>query len=522
MTRVRRTSVAFMALLLVVGLRSAPAQPAPLSGLDAYVEQAMQAWGVPGLAIAVVKNDQMVYARGFGVKELGKPDRVDEHSLFAVGSTSKAFTAAAVGMLVDEGRLGWDDRVVERLPGFQLYDPYVTREMRVRDLLTHRSGLSRGDRLWYGSTYDREEILRRVRYLQPTWGFRTRYGYQNIMFLAAGQMLARIAGMSWDDLVRTRIFEPLGMRRTNTSVLVLKDDPNVAMPHVRAEDGVHPVPYRNIDNIAPAGSINSSVRDMAQWIRLQLGEGSYEGQRLVSPEAIREMHAAQMLQRIDPESEELFPTTHFQAYGLAWSLQDYHGRKLAQHGGGIDGMAARVALMPEEELGVVILSNLGGNGLVGALAYRIFDAYLGVAARDWSGIYLERAGRSRERAEAEARRLADARIRDTRPSLVLERYAGTYVDSLYGPVQVTREGNGLVFNFGLDFAADLEHWHLDAFAMSFRHPVWRESMGKRFVTFVLNPRGEVEELVVPMEVDVPVPVHFRRARKEEGVTATSR
>ena len=252
-------------------------EPNPLQGLDAAVERALRDWEMPGLALAIVKDDAVVLSRGYGVRELGQPTPVDERTVFAIGSVTKAFTAAALGMLVDEGKVGWDDPVTEHLPDFQLYDPYVTREITLRDLLTHRSGLPRGDLIWIGSDFDRAEILRRLRYLPPRWSFRSHYGYQNVLYLAAGQVVAAVTGRSWDEFVRERIFAPLGMTNSSTSVTALADAANVATPHADVDGRIRPVPYRNIDCIAPAGAINSNVAEMTQWIRTAAGRWSCAG-----------------------------------------------------------------------------------------------------------------------------------------------------------------------------------------------------------------------------------------------------
>src|SRR4030095_13793074 len=267
------------------------------------------------------------------------------------GSSSKAFTAASIAMLVDEGKLKWDDPATKYLPGFQLFDPYSTRELMVSDLLSHRSGLTRGDLIWYGSAYDRDEILRRVRYLKPSWSLRSRFGYQNIMYLAAGQIIPAVTGKTWDDFVRERIFTPLGMKSTNTSIRTLSSSDNVATPHAKLNDKVQVVAWRNIDNIAPAGSINSNVLDMAQWVRLQLGDGVYEGKRLISSAAIKEMHTPQTIIRREGPMESLYPEAHFLTYGFGWFLSDYRGRKVVEHGGAIDGMRGEDAMMPGRKLG---------------------------------------------------------------------------------------------------------------------------------------------------------------------------
>lgn len=494
----RAGSLIVLSVLVLVSDRTAHAQKKPLGGFDAYVEEAMRAWGVPGLAIAVVKDDSVIFAKGYGVRELGKPARVDERTLFGVASTTKAFTAALLGMMVDEGKLKWDDPATRYLPGFQLYDPYATRELAVRDLLSHRSGLSRGDYLWWASPYEREEVLRRVRYLEPSSSFRSEFGYQNIMFIAAGEAVETVAERSWDDLVRERIFVPLGMTASNTSVLALQGRENVAAPHARIEDRVRPIPWRNVDNIGSAGSINSNVLEMAQWVRLQLGEGVYGGKTLLSPRVVKEMHTPQTVIRMDSVAERLYPETHFRSYGLGWFLQDYLGHKVVYHPGALDGMRAQVGMIPGEDLGVVVLANMEESGLPTALMFRIFDAFLGRAPRrDWSADLLVARDTARARAGAERDSVEAARVRGTRPSLPLERYAGTYADSMYGKAEVTREGAKLVLRVGPSFTGDLEHWHYDTFRAIWRDPY----LGKTFVTFTLGAAGKVDEMEVESWAD---------------------
>lgn len=502
--------LAVLLFLMLQSGRIAHAQQEPLQGLDSYIENAMREWGVPGLAIAVVKDDSVVFAEGYGVREIGEPAPVNEQTLFLIASTTKAFTTAALGMLVDEGKLEWDDPVTEYLPGFQLDDPWVTRELIIRDLVTHRSGLPRGDRLWWASPYDREEVLDRVRYLEPSSSFRSEYGYQNIMFIVAGEVVEAVSGQSWDEFVQERIFEPLGMTRSKTSILAFRGEENVATPHTRIEGEVQPIPWRNVDNLGGAGAINSSVMELAQWIRLQLGEGTYEGKQLLSPEVVEEMHTPQTVIHSSEETREMFPETHFRAYGLGWFLQDYRGEKVVQHSGSLDGMRARVGMIPEEDLGVVLLANMTESDLLEALMFRVFDQYLGRSPpRDWSADLL--AVRVEEREEAEARRdsVEEARIEGTSPSLPLERYAGTYADSLYGEATVTREDGGLVLRMGPSFTGDLEHWHYDTF-----RAVWRDPyLGKTFITFTLDAAGEVDA----MEVDDLA--EFGRVREEEEVAS---
>jgi CubicO group peptidase (beta-lactamase class C family) len=390
--------------------------------------------------------------------------------------------------------------VTTHLPGFQLFDPYVTREMTVRDLLSHRSGLARGDRLWYGTENDREDIVRLVRHLEPTWSFRSQFGYQNIMYLTAGEVVEAITGRDWDAVVDERIFEPLGMSETVTSIVPLTGKTNVATPHGKVDERVQPIRWRNIDNIAPAGSINSNVVEMAQWVRLQLNEGKHAGRQVVSERSVREMHSPHTIIPTDTAAERLYPETHFRSYGLGWFLEDYRGRKLVHHGGNIDGMSALVAMMPEEDVGLVILTNMNGTALPGALMRRIFDLYLGGPGRDWSTEVLALTKERQARAAEQQRKTLEARVQGTTPSLALESYTGVFEDPMYGRVTVTFEKGSLVLNAGPAFVADLEHWHYNTF-----RAIWRDRfLGRGFVTYQLNPQGKAETL------DVDGLAEFRR------------
>ncbi|MGE0103690.1 MAG: serine hydrolase [Blastocatellales bacterium] len=480
----------FVTVLLLVVVKSVPAQQAPLQGFDDYAQQAMKAWEVPGMAVAVVKDDKVVFSKGYGVTRLGGNIAVNDQTQFAIGSSSKAFTSAAIAILVDEGKIKWDDPVTKHLPGFELYDAYASKEMTVRDLLSHRSGLERGDLLWYSGNYDRNEILRRVRFLKPSWSFRSRFGYQNIMYLAAGQLVQAVTGRSWDDFIRERFFKPLGMKTSSTSITALKSMENVATPHAKFDEKVQPVAWRNIDNIAPAGSINSNVLEMANWVRMQLADGSLGDQRLISSGSIKEMHKSQMVMAMEIPWTLLFPKAHFLNYGLGWFLHDHHGRKVVSHGGNIDGMSALVAMIPEEKLGVVVLTNLNGSELRSAITNRIFDSFLGVAPEDWSASMLKAFKTFEAQNKAAQKKQEDERVKDTRPTLALEKYAGTYENEMYGEVKVAVDGGRLVAAYGPSFVGDLEHWHYDTF-----RSVWRDKMlGKSNVQFLLDSQGKVAQV----------------------------
>jgi len=478
--------------LVIFGARIANAQEPLSKDFDEYVAKALKDWQVPGVAIAVVKNDAVVFAKGYGVRKLGDTAPVNEKTLFAIGSASKAFTAASIAMLVDEGKLKWDDPAAKYLSGFELYDPYATRELTVRDLLCHRSGLERGDLLWYGSALNRDEILRRVRYLKPSWSFRSLFGYQNIMFLAAGQILPSVSGKDWDTFVKARIFKPLGMTSTNTSIKDLAGLDNVATPHAKIDEKVEIIPWRNIDNIAPAGAINSNAVDMAQWVRLQLGEGKYKDDRLISSGSVKEMHTPQTIIRAEGIWEKLFPESHFLTYGMGWFLTDYRGRKIVQHGGNIDGMSALVGMAPEEKLGLVILTNMNGTSLPTALMNKIIDLYMHAPEKDWSAEMLKSIRALEAQGEAAEKKIEQARIKGTHPSLSLDKYSGSYKDEMYGEARIASENGKLVLHFGPAFIGDLEHWHYDTFRAT-----WRDrSLGKGLVTFTLNAEGKIEGMKV--------------------------
>lgn len=324
----------FLILLLLVFPVFALAQDysEKIKEIDAYAEKVRSDWNVPGLAIAIVKDDKVIFQKGYGVRDMNKPEKVDENTLFAIASNSKAFTTASLAILIDEKKIGgWDDKVSKYLPEFQMYDPYVTSELTIRDLVSHRSGLDTfsGDLLWYDTTYSPDEILRRTRFLKPVRGFRAGYGYQNLMFLAAGRIVEKVSGKSWGAFVKERILTPLGMTRTTTSVKDMKD--NFAMPHNESGGKLRALPLGNIDNSIGLAGLNSSVADVAKWLRLQLGRGTFEGKQIFSKERSGEMWQQNIFLPVNPNPAKEAPMQMFSGYGLGWGLADYRGRKLVSH-----------------------------------------------------------------------------------------------------------------------------------------------------------------------------------------------
>jgi CubicO group peptidase (beta-lactamase class C family) len=479
-------SLPFFAL----GAQSRPATD-PIRDLDAYTAKAVADWKVPGLAIAVVKDGRIVFAKGYGVREAGKPAPVDTQTLFAIGSTTKAMTAASIGMLVDEGKVHWDDRVTKILPSFQLADAYVTRELTIRDLLTHRAGLGNADVLWYRADNSPEEVIRRVRFADPAYSLRSSFIYQNVMYAVAGQVIATTSGMPWEQFVRTRIFRPLGMPNTVPLLDSARRRSNVASPHYRLGDTIRVVTNASVDAVASAGAVWSSVADMARWMLFVLDSGRVDGRRLLKPATYAEWLKPETM--VTPE--EFYPTArltkpHWTTYAFGWFQEDYSGRMVDFHTGSIDGMVAIIGLIPDERLGVYVLANLDHAEVRHALMYRVFDAYLGNSPRDWSGDLLRLYGGIRAAADSTQRRAEARRIPNTRPSLSLDQYAGTYADSLVGDVTVTLENGKLRLRASSTHAGTLEHWEYDTFRLRWDN-TWE---GSDYVTFTIGRDGSPSRL----------------------------
>ncbi|HET9795972.1 MAG TPA: serine hydrolase [Thermoanaerobaculia bacterium] len=500
-TRVALRALAVALLLLVLAASSGEAHDSLPPDLDAYAARTLKAFEVPGMAVAVVKDGKVVMARGYGVRELGKAPPVDANTLFGIASNSKAFTSAVLAMLVDDGRIAWDDPVIQYLPAFQMYDPWVTREMTIRDLLAHHSGLgpNAGDLMSFPpTTFSRDEIVRRLRFLRPVTSFRSRYAYDNVLYLVAGEVVRAVTGRTWDECVKERIFAPLGMTRSNTSIEALRSADDVATPHSRVAGRVTPIEYMNIDNVAPAGAINSCAGDMAKWMIAQLGHGSIRGaageRRLFSERQSREMWSPQTIIPIDdlpPPLAALRPA--FLADGLGWFLRDFRGHKMVWHTGGISGMVSRVTLIPDQNVGIAVFTNQQDDGAFQAMTYHILDRYLGFPETDWIDAFRAAGEAARRNADEAVNRRSRTRAVDSKPSLPLPNYAGTYRDAWYGNVTITEEHGGLVLRFSRTplLVGDLEHWQYDTFVARWRD---RRLNADAFVTFALTPDGSIDQM----------------------------
>lgn len=471
------------------------------SDLDGLFKKALTEFNVPGMAIAIVKDNELVLAKGYGVRKAGTDQWVDENTSFAIASNTKAFTAAALAILVDEGKIKWSDKVRDYLPYFELYSPYVSEEFTIRDLLCHRSGLATfsGDLIWYGTTHSREDVIRRAKYLKPVYGFREAYGYSNIMFLAAGEIVAKVSGTTWDDFIHAHFFEPLGMKTANTSIKKLDIKGNVAIPHNEVDGKNVAIDYVDWDNIGPAGSINASVTDISKWIQLQLGKGTFDGKTYWSENRTWEMWENITPKPVGKWQRDNMPSRHFNGYGLGWELMEYGGHKVISHGGGYDGMISKTVLVPDLNLGFVILTN-NINSLPSCLTFDILDKYLNLKEdKDWTGMFLQFKKDDEEAAKKAAAEDEATRVNTSSPSLALDAYCGTYRSEMYGDVVVQMASDGQLeidFKPTALFKGKLSHWHFDTFQLS-----WTTQMmlPKGKVTFILNAQGKPEEMKVVVD-----------------------
>jgi CubicO group peptidase (beta-lactamase class C family) len=469
----------------------------------------MALWKVPGLAVAVVKDGRLVLARGYGVRELGKPARVDPDTLFTIASNSKAFTAASLGTLVSAGKLKWDARVVRYLPDFRLASAYVTQEITLRDLLSHRSGYCDPTMMWYTSRDTADNVIRRLRFQRPRYGFRAHFCYNNTMYLAASRLIPAITGESWNRYVTAHFFAPLGMTRTVTTTEALERTTDVAAPHGRVDGRIRVIRRfwaPDADVFAPVGNINSSVNDMSHWLVMLLADGRYRGRTVLDPAVIAAMESPQAIVQADSGLGRWMrtqtPHSRFYAYGLGFMLQEYGGEKLVWHAGDIDGMASALGMLPHEHLGVVVLSNLNGNRAPEGVMFYVLQSYLGLPHRDVSRAMFAFVRKQRDAERAKARRLAATRQPGTKPPLPLGAYSGQYSDDFYGSARVSEAHGRLVIRLGNPmFTGDMQPWHGNTFRVLWRYHFY----GKSYATFGVDALGQVVGLSF-----ADMPVHYER------------
>lgn len=503
--KARKYGVALL-LGLAVAVPLAAQTPTPLKGFDAYVQHVMRQWQIPGLAVAIVKDGHVVLSRGYGVRELAKPGKVDSGTLFDIGSNTKAFTAAALGTLVAEGKLRWDSRVVDYVRPFRLSSAWVTESITLRDLLTHDSGYC-DPGMWYVS--DDTSVIRRLRYQKPDHDFRTAFCYNNILYLTASRFIPAVTGESWNRYVAQRLFAPLGMDRTVTTEAGLVASSDVAMPHGRVDGkvvAIHRYWPHNMDIVSPVGGINSSAADMSHWMLMLLADGRYDGTTVLDSATVRAMETPHVIIQassgVGKEIRAWMPGGTFYTYGLGLFVQDYAGHTLVWHAGDIDGMASAMALVPDAQLGVAVLSNMNGNDARFGIIERVLHAYLGLAPGNLSDTLLAMTKRARKAAQKAEAKLAATRDTSGHSPLSLASYAAQYQDDFVGVARVSVEDGRLVLRLGNpDFTGDLEYWHDNTFRVTWRYHFY----GTAYVTFDLNADGQPTRLSFARS-----PLHYER------------
>ncbi|MCB0600524.1 MAG: serine hydrolase [Saprospiraceae bacterium] len=494
----RKWNGIFIGLGLIVTL-SAQTPTIDIQALDNYFEQSRVQWHVPGMAVAVVKDHQVLLAKGYGERQLGSGEAVNDQTIFNIGSTSKAFTAMAMAILVDEGKVQWDDRVVDHMPQFQLSDPFVTQQMRVRDLFTHNLGLPNTDYFWAGLSISPDEILYRMRYVPMAYPLRGGYIYQNIMYLAAGKLIEILSGKSWADFVQERIFQPLGMRNTYPTKARSQVQSNRSVPHHYAygTGPIVPIPDANADSIAPAGAIWSCIADMSKWVVSILDSSKYDGGRLVKPMTWMELFQPGAI----VPANEFYPTAKltgpkWTTYAKGWFQEDYHGMGVDFHTGSLGGTIAQIGLIRKDGIGYYFLANLDHAEVRHALMYRTFDVLSNTTdpLRDWSSDFLQLYGSAPERMQKALDKMNAERLTDTKPRLALAGYTGTFHHTIWGDIKLTVADGKLTVVSPETLSGPLEHWHLDTFHfIGGKNPsdakYWMQS-----ITFQFNSQGKIASL----------------------------
>lgn len=477
-------------LIAFVGLLSLTitAQTDLPQDFDDWVEAGRKDWSIPGMAVGIVKDGEVIYAKGFGEKRLGSKETVDENTVFSIASVSKNMTAAGLGILVDEGKIDWDDKITDHIPWFQFKDPWVTNQMTIRDALTHRTGLGRilGNRLQFMTQSSRDEVLHQMRYMDFEKPFRSNFVYNNVMYSLAGQIIEYTDGRTWDAFLKEELFAPLEMTSTSTNMVELEQQENVAYPHQEIKGDVVEISRRNWDNAGPAGGVNASINDLNKWMLMQLEvPGSYKSNTIISRKAMNEIHKPQMIRG---QADALDAQN---SYGFGWSITDYKGKRVITHGGATDGFNTAMYLLPEENIGVVVVGNTF-NGFGNAVAYQVMDAFIDGSDKDWNEHFLSNYKQQYQRTEKARKEIDESRKKKTKPTLSLEDYVGIYDSEAYGKVVVEKEGKNLKIKFwdDSDLKGDLEHWHFDTFRNIWKNPALREE----FMQFHLNKKGEVEAL----------------------------
>jgi CubicO group peptidase (beta-lactamase class C family) len=463
-----------------------------VASFDNYIRQALPLWGTPGISVAIVKNGKIVFKKAYGVRELGKPQPYTTATLSTCASTTKAMTATCMGMLVDEGKVNWSDKVMDILPAFKLADPYSSSEITVLDLFTHNAGLGNADNLWvYG--YPREEILQRMQLMHPVYSLRSSYIYQNLMYVVAGELIKKITGKTWEAFLTERIFKELGMNNTYADHSAIAAGADMTVAHFRDKDSIKTIPYLYSDNIGPAGGVWSCADDMAKWLLCVLDSTKINGKRLLQPASYAALFKPQV---IAPET--MYPTMqvlqpHWFTYGLGWFQHDYRGKMVQFHTGSLDGLTAIAGLLPEDHLGIYIFGNLDHAELRHALLYKAFDLWgFNDNSKDWSQIFYPVYKAITDTARQKEKEELAKRIPATHPSVALTGYTGKFINKMLATADVRLKDSILTVEMPGNISLSLAHWHFDTFRGSFN----RWWFGKTWVQFLPGKDGNIQKMVI--------------------------
>src|SRR5262245_17113201 len=490
----RRYALLFALLFVPAPLRAAEFDPKPI---DEVVEKSLKEFGVPGASVVVVRDGEVIYLKGFGVREKDKPEKVTPDTVFPIASCSKAFTATAIAMLADEGKLKWDDKVRDHLEYFRLSDELADREVTLRDMLCHRTGMPRHDMLWSGLSVDSGEVIRCWGKGKPSTSFRSKWEYSNVPFTTAGVIAGKIEKSDWAGVIQKRIFDPLGMKTSSCTSKAGQSQSDHATPHYYGFDkSISAIRWDDIDHAGGAGCINSSARDLAAWLKFQLAEGKFDGKQLIIARGLRETHTAQMLFKPEGPFAIYFPAkaTRFSSYGLGWFVHDYRGLTCVSHGGTLTGFRAQCMLVPEKKLGVFVLCNMRPSYLCETVAKTALDTLLGLPTEDWVAFHKEQLALFDINISAAKKKRAGDRKVDTKPSLALKQYTGSFDEPAYGRAEVVLENDMLMIKWG-KFTCRLEHYHYDTFTAIPVEPkdeVVSYDRSTLDVQFRLGSNGEVE------------------------------
>lgn len=462
-----------------------------IQSFDTYAEKAMQSWQMPGMAVAIVKDGQTIFKKAYGTRQLGTTNLVNTQTQFSCASTTKAMTAVCMAMLIDEGKATWDDPVNKHLPEFLLYDPYVTRDLKIRDLFTHNSGVGNADFLWSIMNVSGDEVLHKMRQVTPSYALRSSFIYQNIFYLAAGKVIEKLSGQKWEDFIVARIFKPLGMNNTYPT-LGTTPTANLSKPHYRVNGVIKAITATSADQIGPAGSVHSCIDDMAKWMTCMLDSSKYAGGRLVEPDTWVELFRPQVI----VPANQFYPTMqlikpNWTTYALGWFQHDYKGKKINYHTGSLAGEIAINAQLPEAKLGIYVFGNFDHAEVRHALVYKAFDLFALGGNRDWNAEFLKLYQGIQAQADQEEADFQAKQIPYTQPTKRLTEYVGTYIHPLYGEAVVTLDDNKLVVTLNQFLTAKLGHWHYD----TFRGPYTDDWNGKALGVFSLGATGKVDKLI---------------------------